>query len=112
MTPKYKGEIEMTTPQMNDRDDPNPRLQALLFKLDEEIKSLREPTWQNELAERTKKMQSLLPTPLYRDDRENLEKIIRELEKFWGLLKTAEDEKSYQDLIKVLDNWTRWIMTR
>ena len=101
----------MTEQNMSNSDDPNIKLQSLLTDIDEGIKKLNEKTWQETILARTKKVRSSLPITFYRNDREILGKINGELEKKWGLLNSAQNEKLYLDLIQELDNLIEWIIT-
>ncbi len=101
----------MIAKRTSNSDDPNIKLQSLLTDIDEGINKLNQKTWQDTILARTKKVRQSLPLTFYRNDREILGKINGELEKKWGLLNSAQNEKSYLDLVQELDNLQEWIIT-
>ncbi len=95
---------EAAEQKISDSEDPNIKLQSLLADIDKWAEKLNQSTWQDTIIAKTKKIHLSLPMKFYRNDREILGKINNELEKKWALLQSTQSEKSYLDLIQVLDN--------
>ncbi len=96
--------VETTEQNMSDSEDPNTKLQSLLADIDRWAEKSNQRAWQDTIVAKTKKIHPSLPMKFYRNDREILGKINGELEKKWGLFSSTQSEKSFLDLIQVLDN--------
>jgi hypothetical protein len=101
--------LEVTEQNVSDGEDPNIALQSLLTDIDSSMNFNQ--TWKDTIVEKTKKIRLSIPIKFYRNDREILGKYCRNLEEKWALLENTQSEKSYSDLIRVLDDLNRWITT-
>jgi hypothetical protein len=105
-----KEELETKEQTISDSDDPNIKLQSLLTDIEKSVEKLNQ-SWQDTIIARTKEIQLSLPIEFYRNDREILGKYYRNLNEKWTLFGDTQSEKSYFDLIQVLDNLIYWMKT-
>ena len=101
--------LEVTEQNVSDGEDPNTTLQSLLTDIETSMNFNQ--TWKDTIVVKTEKIRLSLPMKFYRNDREILSKYCKNLEEKWSLLSSTQSEKSYSDLIQVLDDLARWIIT-
>jgi len=101
----------MTEQNYDNSVDPNSKLKSLLADIDAGIHILDKKAWQDSILARTQKVRPSIPITFYRNDQEVLGKMNWELEQKWRELSSAQDEKSYLDLIQLFDKLIQWIIT-